>query len=69
MQGVKERPKEATLTTMQTTLNGCGLEGVHRRRVYEPARPNKKNNFYNSIIFCNFVPLIQVRKYQLASVF
>ncbi|PKP21927.1 MAG: hypothetical protein CVU02_01790 [Bacteroidetes bacterium HGW-Bacteroidetes-19] len=32
MQGVKERPKEATLTTMQTTLYGCGLEGGDRPR-------------------------------------
>ena len=31
MQGVKERPKEAPLTTMQTTLDGCGLEGGDRR--------------------------------------
>jgi len=30
MQGVKERPKEATLTTMQTTLYRCGLESEDR---------------------------------------
>jgi hypothetical protein len=39
MQGVKERPKEAPLTTMQTTLNGCGLEGGDRRRAKRAGMP------------------------------
>jgi len=39
MQGVKERPKEAPLTTMQTTLDGCGLEGVDRPRAKRGGMP------------------------------
>ena len=41
MQGVKERPKEATLTTMQTTLYGCGLEGGDRPRAERGGMPKK----------------------------
>jgi len=44
MQGVKERPTEAPLTTMQTTLYGCGLEGEDRRRACEPECPEIMNN-------------------------
>ncbi|PKP28408.1 MAG: hypothetical protein CVU02_01015 [Bacteroidetes bacterium HGW-Bacteroidetes-19] len=39
MQGVKERPTEATLTTMQTTLYSCGLEGVDRPRAKRGGMP------------------------------
>ena len=44
MQGVKERPKEATLTTMQTTLYGCGLEGGDRPRAKRGGMPRIMNS-------------------------
>ncbi|PKP28371.1 MAG: hypothetical protein CVU02_01075 [Bacteroidetes bacterium HGW-Bacteroidetes-19] len=39
MQGVKERPKEAPLTTMQPTLYRCGLEGGDRPRAKRGGMP------------------------------